>query len=178
VYISPYAHPDVIAGAGTVGLEIVEDLPSVQLIVAAVGGGGLISGIALAAPGVRVVGAETAASTPFTRGLAAGRIVSIEVGSTIADGLIGNLDPGTPTFDLVREYVESIVVADEAATKEAVRMMFREERLIVEGAAAVAIAAVQSGRIDVGGRRTAIVVSGANIDAALWGQILFLAGLS
>ena len=76
----------MIAGAGTVGLEIVEDLPSVELIVAAVGGGGLISGIALAAPGVGVVGAENAASTPFTHSLAAGRIVTIEVGQTIADG--------------------------------------------------------------------------------------------
>ena len=158
----------MIAGAGTVGLEIVEDLPSVELIVAAVGGGGLISGIALAAPGVGVVGAENAASTPFTHSLAAGRIVTIEVGQTIADGLTGNLDPATPTFDLVRQHAESIVVVEEADTVEAVRMMFLEERLVVEGAAAVAVAAVRAGRVDLRGRRTAIVVSGANIDASTW----------
>ena len=174
VYISPYAHPDVIAGAGTVGLEIVEDLPSVELIVAAVGGGGLISGIALAAPRVGVVGAENAASTPFTHSLAAGRIVTIEVGQTIADGLTGNLDPATPTFDLVRQYAESIVVVEEAETLEAVRMMFLEERLVVEGAAAVAVAAVRAGRVELRGRRTAIVVSGANIDASTWRRTIDL----
>ena len=174
VYISPYAHPDVIAGAGTVGLEVVEDLPSVQLIVAAVGGGGLISGIALATPGVGVVGAENAASTPFTHSLAAGHIVTIEVGKTIADGLTGNLDPSTPTFGLVRKHAESIVVVEEADTIEAVRMMFLEERLVVEGAAAVAVAAVQAGRVDLRARRTAIVVSGANIDASTWKRTIDL----
>lgn len=171
IYISPYAHPDVIAGAGTVGLEIIQDDPSVELIVASVGGGGLVSGIALAAPGVAVVGAEIAASTPFTQSLAAGRIVQIEVGETIADGLTGNLDPGSPTFDIVRERVRSIVVVQEEETVAAIRQMFLEERLIVEGAAAVAIAAVHSRRIDVRGRRTAVVVSGANIDLKTWGPI-------
>ena len=178
VYISPYAHPDVIAGAGTVGLEIVEDDPAVDVIVASVGGGGLVSGIALAAPGVAVAGAEISASTAFTQSLAAGRIVEIEVGATIADGLTGNLDPGSPTFDIVREHVRSIAVVEEEETAAAIRQMFLEERLIVEGAAAVAIAAVQSRRIDVRGRRTAVVVSGANIDADNWGQILFLARVS
>ena len=173
IYVSPYAHRDVIAGAGTVGLEITDHDPAVELIVASVGGGGLISGIALAAPDVAVVGAEISASTPFTQGLAAGRIVPIQVGKTIADGLSGNLDPATPTFDLVRKHVESIVVVEETETAEAVRMMFLEELLIVEGAAAVAIAAVQTRRVDVRERRTAVVVSGANIDASAWGQILF-----
>ena len=173
IYVSPYAHPDVIAGAGTVGLEITDHDPEVELIVASVGGGGLISGIALAAPDVAVVGAEISASTPFTQGLAAGRIVPIQVGTTIADGLSGNLDPATPTFDFVRKHVESIVVVEETETAEAVRMMFLEERLIVEGAAAVAIAAVQTRRVDVRGRRTGVVVSGANIDAAAWCQILY-----
>jgi threonine dehydratase len=172
VYISPYAHPDVIAGAGTVGLEIVQEDAAVELIVASVGGGGLISGIALAAPNVRVVGAEISASTPFTQSLAAGRIVPIQVGKTIADGLTGNLDPDTPTFDLVRKHVESIVVVAEEEAVECVRRMFLEERLIVEGAAAVAIAAIHARRVDVRGRRTAVVVSGANIDASTWGEIL------
>ena len=172
VFISPYAHPDVIAGAGTVALEILHDDPSIDTIVASVGGGGLISGIAVAAPGVAVWGAETTASTPFTQSLAAGRIVTVAVGSTVADGLIGNLDPDSPTFDLVRERVKGIAIAQEEETLAAMRGMFLEERLIVEGAAAVAIAAVQSSRIDLRGRRAAIVVSGANIDAALWTRVL------
>lgn len=171
IYISPYAHPDVIAGAGTVGLEITEDDPAVGLIVSAVGGGGLLSGIALAAPGVAVAGAEISASTPFAQSLAAGRIVPVEVGETIADGLTGNLDPDTPTFDILRRHVESMVVVAEEETVAAVRQAFLEERLIVEGAAAVAIAAVHAGHIDVRGRRTAVVVSGANIDLKTWGSV-------
>ena len=170
VYISPYAHPDVIAGAGTVALEIIEDDPAVELIVASVGGGGLLSGIALAAPHVAVVGAEIAASTPFTQSLAAGRIVTIDVGATIADGLTGNLEPETPTFDIVRDRAESIVVVEEEETWAAIRQMFRQERLIVEGAAAVAIAAVQMRQVDVRGRRAVVVVSGANIDLETWCQ--------
>ncbi len=171
IYISPYAHADVIAGAGTVGLEIVQDDPSIELIVASVGGGGLVSGIALAAPGAAVVGAEISASTPFTQGLAAGRIVQIDVGETIADGLTGNLDPASPTFDIVREHVRSIIVVEEEETVAAIRQMFLEERLIVEGAAAVAIAAVHARRIDLRGQRAAVVVSGANIDLRTWGPI-------
>lgn len=171
-FISPYAHPDVIAGAGTVALEILEDEPSIDTLVASVGGGGLISGIAVAAPGAAVWGAEIAASTPFTQSLAAGQIVTVPVGPTVADGLTGNLDPDSPTFDLVRGLVKGIAVAQEDETVSAMRGMFLEERLIVEGAAAVAIAAVHTGRIDLRGRRAAIVVSGANIDASLWTQVL------
>lgn len=170
VFVSPYAHPDVIAGAGTVGLEILQEDPSIQTIVASVGGGGLISGIAAAAPGTSVCGVEISASTPFTQSLAAGRIVPVDVGETVADGLTGNLDPESPTFDIVRQRVERIVVVEEDEVVTSIRKMFVEERLIVEGAAAVAIAAVQSRRIDLRGRRAAVVVSGANIDVETWGR--------
>jgi threonine dehydratase len=173
LFISPYAHPDVIAGAGTVALEIFEDDPAIDTIVAAIGGGGLISGIAIAAAGrARSVGAEIEASTPFTRSLAAGHIVSIEVGDTIADGLTGNIDPDSPTFDLVRKLVREVVVVSEQETVDAVRFVAAEERLIVEGAAGVAVAAVLTGRIDVRGKRAAIVLSGANIDTSKLTAIL------
>ena len=103
MYISPYSHPDVIAGAGTVALEILEQDPGVEVIVCPVGGGGLISGTAIAAgPAVATWGVETESSSPFTQGLAAGRIVPIDVRPSLADGLAGNLDPETITFDLVR----------------------------------------------------------------------------
>ena len=95
--ISPYSHPDVIAGAGTIALELLEDLPSIDMVVVPVGGGGLIGGVAIAvkalSPSTRVIGVEVAASCPFTRSLAAGRLVTIEVGPSLADGLTGNLDP-------------------------------------------------------------------------------------
>jgi threonine dehydratase len=168
VFISPYSHPDVIAGAGTIGLEILEDWPDVDLIVVPIGGGGLISGIALAvcevSPSTKVAGAEVEASCPFTQGLEAGRIVEIEVLPTIADGLAGNLDPDTITFDIVRRRVSRIVVVSEAQLREAIAGIVTNEQLVTEGAGAVGVAAVMAGKLDVAGKRVAIVLSGANID--------------
>ena len=165
VYISPYAHPHVIAGAGTIALEILEEDPRIDAIVASIGGGGLISGLAIATAGrVDIFGAEIEASTPFTQSLAAGRIVEIEVGETIADGLSGNLDPDSPTFEIVRKSVTGVVVVTEEAARKGIRSALADEKLVLEGAAAVAYAAAQSGRMDLRGRRTAVVISGANID--------------
>jgi threonine dehydratase len=172
-FISPYAHPDVIAGAGTIALEILEDDPQVDTIVAAVGGGGLISGLAIAAGSrARAYGVEAEASCPFTRGLAAGAIVAIDVRPTLADGLAGNLDPETITFDLVRRHVAGIVTVWEEEIRQAIAGLIREERLIAEGAAATAVAGVLAERLDLSGRRTAIVLSGANIDPATLRQIM------
>jgi threonine dehydratase len=164
-FISPYSHADVIAGAGTIGLEILEDAPDVDLIVVAVGGGGLLSGVAIATAGrAGTCGVEAEASCPFTRGLAAGRVVPIEVGATLADGLAGNLDPDTMTFDLVRRHAAGLVTVTEKEISEAITALVAEERLIAEGAAATAVAGVLSGRIAVEFRHMAIVLSGANID--------------
>lgn len=197
VYISPYSHVDVIAGAGTVGLEILEDLPEVDTIVVPVGGGGLISGIAIAARETgtaAVAGVEVEASCPFTKSLAAGRIVSVNVGPTLADGLAGNLDPETITFDIVRQLVAQIAVVSEDEIGAAIRGIATEERLIAEGAAATAVAAVLAREVPEGsapearhrarsewgwgptsaekssrrlthlGQRIAVVLTGANID--------------
>ena len=164
VYISPYAHPDVIAGAGTVALEIMEDLDDIEAIVVPIGGGGLISGTAIAANGrTEVAGVEVEASTPFTTSLRAGRITGIDVGRTLADGLSGNLDPDTPTFDIVRAHVKRIAVVSEGDLRAAIQGVAEHERLIIEGAAAAAVAAVATRKLDVRGRQTAIVLSGANI---------------
>ena len=106
-FISPYNHPDVIAGAGTIGLEIVEQCPDVGTVVLPLGGGGLASGTGLAlraaAPRARLVGVEAEASTPFTTSLARGAITTIDAGPTLADGLAGNLEPGSMTFPLVQQ---------------------------------------------------------------------------
>ena len=172
MFISPYAHPDVIAGAGTVALEILEDAPDVEVIVASIGGGGLISGIGIALDGrAETTGAEVDASTPFTSSLEAGRIVPIDVGETLADGLSGNLDPDTPTFAVVRERVARIAVVSEADLRRAIRGVAEHEKLIIEGAAAAAVAAVLSGKLDVRGKRVAVVLSGANIDLERWREI-------
>ena len=168
-YISPYAHPDVIAGAGTIALEVLEDLPDVDTIVVPVGGGGLISGtaVAVADSGTTVLGVEAQASSPFTRSLAAGHVVPISVGPTLADGLAGNLDPGSITFEIVKTRVHGITTVTEEEIRFAIRGVLEEEHLVVEGAAATAIAAVLSGCLKPEGtRRVAVILSGANIDPA------------
>jgi threonine dehydratase len=167
-FVSPYSHPDVIAGAGTIGLEILEDDRRLDDLIVPVGGGGLISGIAIAAKTLAdktvVIGVEAQASTPFTQSLAAGHLVQTEVYPTLADGLAGNLDPETITFDLVQRFVDGIVIVEELALRDAVRGVLIEEKLVAEGAAAAGVAAVNSGRVDLRGRRAAVVLSGGNID--------------
>lgn len=164
LFISPYSHPDVIAGAGTIGLEILDQRPDIDTIVVPIGGGGLVSGIAIAVAGrAATVGVEVEASSPFTHGLAAGRIVPIDVKPTLADGLAGNLDPDTVTFDIVRRLVACIVLVSEPELRDAIGGIVREERLIVEGAGAAATAAVLSGKVG-GARKIAVILSGANID--------------
>jgi threonine dehydratase len=167
LFISPYAHPDVIAGAGTVALEILDQQPDITAIAAGIGGGGLISGIGIVARAVTDIsahGVEVEASSPFTHSLAAGHIVEIDVKPTLADGLAGNLDPDSMTFDLVRRMVTSIAVVSEEDLKQAIRGLAHEERLIAEGAGAAAVAAIASRKLDVPGQRVAAVVSGSNID--------------
>jgi len=167
LFISPYSHPDVIAGAGTVGLELLEDLPSLDAVVVPVGGGGLISGIGRVvkalSPSTRVIGVEVAASCPFTRSLEAGRLVTIDVRPSLADGLTGNLDPDTITLDIVREVADEIVVVDEVELRRALAGVVTHEHLIVEGAAATGPAALVAGTIHADGN-VAIILSGANID--------------
>jgi threonine dehydratase len=170
LFISPYSHPDVIAGAGTIGLELLDDLPALDAVVVPVGGGGLIAGVGIAvksrSPSTRVVGVEVAASSPFTKSLAAGRLVKIVVGPSLADGLTGNLDPDTITFDIVRDIVDQLVVVEEADLRNALAGILTQEHLIAEGAAAAGVAAVTSGKLNLTGRRVAVVLTGANIDAA------------
>ena len=175
-YISPYSHPDVIAGAATVGAEIIEDWPEVDTIVTSVGGGGLASGVAIAARAmgagrVGVTGAECEASPAFHAALKAGRIVEVEVHPTLADGLAGNMDPESITFDLVKRLVERMVLVPEASIAEAIRGLFEEERIVAEGAGATAAAALLSG-LPVAGRKVAVVVSGSNIDPELLSKVL------
>ena len=174
-YISPYSHPDVIAGAATIALEIVEDWPAVDTILVPVGGGGLVSGIAIAIKAVssqvEVVGVEAEASPAFSTSLAAGRITAVSVKPTIADGLAGNMDPDTITFELVQRHVDRVVVVPERAIEDAVRGLMTQEHLVAEGAGAAAVAALADG-LRVKGRHVVVVLSGSNIDSTRLGALL------
>ena len=169
LYISPYSHPDVIAGAGTIAIELLRDLPSLDSVIVPIGGGGLISGIAIAvkalSPSTRVIGVEVSASCPFTKSLAAGRLVTIDVGPSLADGLTGNLDPDTITLDIVRDVVDQIVTVDEPLLRRALAGVVVHEHLVIEGAAAAGPAAILSGQLELNGN-VAVIFTGANIDVA------------
>jgi threonine dehydratase len=166
-FISPYNHPDVIAGAGTIALEIFESLPQVRTIVVPIGGAGLISGVAIAArslaPGTRIVGVEAEASTAFSQSVRNGRITTIEPGPTLADGLGGNMDPETVTFEIVRQHVDEIVTVTERELAEGLRRLAGEDHVVAEGAGAAAPAAVLAGKVRGPGHAVALV-TGSNID--------------
>jgi threonine dehydratase len=169
-FISPYNDIDVIAGAATVALEIFEDAPRVGTLVVPIGGGGLVSGIAVVAKAVaascRVVGVEVAASCAFQTSVRAGRLVEIVPGPTLADGLGGNPDPGTITFGLIERWVDDIVTVSESSLAAAVAGLVAFEHLVAEGAGAVGVAALLGHLVEETeiGRHAAVIVSGANID--------------
>ncbi len=176
VFVSPYSDNDVILGAGTIALELFEHQPDLDVLVVPIGGGGLISGIALAArairPACRIVGVEAAASCAFQTSVRAGRLVEIVPGPTLADGLGGNPDPDTLTFPIIQQYVDDIVTVAEDEIRAAIAGLVAHEHLIVEGAGAVPTAAVLSSRIDIAGRCTALVLSGSNIDLTTLQRVL------
>jgi threonine dehydratase len=172
VYVSPYNHPDVIAGAGTIGLEIIDAMPDFDVVVIPLGGGGLASGMGLAikaaAPGIAIVGVEVEASSPFTLSLEAGRITEITPRPSLADGLVGNLEPGSMTFELVKQVVDRVVTVSEEDLTRAMKGLATEERLIVEGAGAAAVAAVLAGKASSPGQRVIAMVTGGNVDLPKW----------
>ncbi len=166
VFIPPFDHPDVIAGQGTVGLEILEDVPDVQTIVVPVGGGGLISGIASAvkqlAPHVRVIGVQVANAAAFPASLQAGEVRTVQTKPTIADGIaVGT--PGRITFQIVRDLVDDVVTVTDDETASALLVLLERAKLVVEPAGAVGVAALLSGVVPDPGV-TVAVLSGGNID--------------
>jgi threonine dehydratase len=165
--VPPYDHPFVIAGQGTVGLEIAEQAPEAATVVVPVGGGGLIGGIAIALralrPGIRIVGAEPALADDAAESRRTGRIAPQRPPVSIADGLRAPL--GSLTFPLVRDLVDDIIVVDEEAIVSAMRFAFEQAALVIEPSAAVGIAALASGRCGGDAARPALVVlCGANVD--------------
>ncbi|HLK41852.1 MAG TPA: threonine ammonia-lyase [Thermoleophilia bacterium] len=171
--VHPFDDPVVIAGQGTVGLELLEDVPSLDTVVVPLGGGGLLSGIATAVkalrPEVRVVGVEAAGCAPYVASLEHGEIKPVHQTETIADG-IAVKRPGELTFPLIRELVDDVVTVTDAEIGRTIVALLERGKTVVEGAGAVALAALLSGRVQA--RSAVAVLSGGNIDTPLLMQVI------
>jgi threonine dehydratase len=167
-FISAYSHSDVIAGAGTVALEMLADQPRLDTFIVPLGGGGLLSGTAIVARArmrsALVIGAEAEASPVFTTALATGRPVTVPVHETLADGLAGNMEKDSQTFGLVRDLVDRVVTVPETLIATAMRELVLRDRLVTEGAAATAVGAILRRGIDLTARRVGIILTGRNVD--------------
>ncbi len=167
--IAPFDDAEIIAGAGTAALELLEDVPDLAIIATPVGGGGLLSGSALAAHGVNsaieLYGVEPEAGNDFQQSLERGEIVQTAVPITIADGLQTQA-PGALTFAIVREHVRAIVTVTDDDLRDAMRFAFERMKIVIEPSGAAALAALMLGKIPARGKRTGIIISGGNVDAA------------
>ncbi len=175
-YVHAFDDEQVIAGQGTIGLEIARDVPQVTVIVVPIGGGGLISGVAIAAknilPNVRIVGVQSEMVAPVKGSLKAGKPVAVEVGQTIADG-IAVKHPGAITLPLIREFVDEVVEVSEEEIAQAIFFAVQNNRLVVEGAGAAGLAALLAGKIRLK-KEDAVcaVLCGGNIDPNLLARVL------
>jgi threonine dehydratase len=175
VFVHPFDDPRIIAGQGTIGLELIEQVPDLEAVVVPVGGGGLIGGIGLAIkserPGVRIIGVQAEEVPGMKNALSAGRRVVVPASTTIADG-IAVRRVGEHTFDLARRYVDEVVSVDEEEIANAILLFLEIEKTVVEGAGAVPLAALVNKRVALEGKTVALVVSGGNIDVNLISRII------
>jgi threonine dehydratase len=178
VLIPPFDHPDVIAGQGTLGLEILDDVPDVETVVVPVGGGGLIAGIAAAVKQraalegrtVRVIGVQAENAAAYPPSLAAGEVTTVATTPTIADG-IAVATPGRITFAVIAELVDEVITVTDDETASAMLVLLERAKLVVEPAGAVGVAALLGGRITDPGR-TVVVLSGGNIDPLMMERVI------
>jgi threonine dehydratase len=174
--VHPFDDPVVIAGQGGVGIEVLEQVADVSTVIVPVGGGGLASGIAIALksqrPSIRVVGIQVESCAPFLASIEAGRSVSVQPSPTIADG-IAVKHPGVITLPLIERWLDELVAVAEDDVAEAMVFLLERSKLVVEGAGAVGVAALLSGRVRAGDSGTTVVIlSGGNVDAGLLGEIV------
>jgi threonine dehydratase len=175
-FVSPYNDLEVIAGQGTVGMEIAGQLPDADAVFIAVGGGGLLSGTACALkhlqPGVEIVACWPEVAHSMHACLRAGKIVDVEESETLSDGTAGGVEPGSVTFELCRQLIDRQVLVSEAAIAGAMRDLAHKEQWIVEGAAGVALAAMQKCREDYRGKKVVVVLCGRNITLEKYLKVL------
>jgi threonine dehydratase len=170
-FVHPFDDPDIVAGQGTLGLELLEDIPDLATVVVPVGGGGLASGVAIAVksarPEVRVVGVQVETVAAYPASLRAGTPIGVDSALTIADG-IAVKKPGELTLRLIGQWLDDVVVVSEDAVAEAMVMLLEKAKLVVEGAGAVGVAALLGGQVEAArSGTTCAILSGGNVDAGL-----------
>ncbi len=174
-FVHPFDDPKVIAGQGTIGIEILEQLPEVQAVVVPIGGGGLISGVAFAIknvrPDVKVYGVQSSGAPSMAESLKEGKLCHLNNVSTIADG-IAVKEPGVNTFDMCNRYVDGVVTVSDDEIAAAILALIEKQKLVAEGAGAVAVAAVMFGKLPVEGLNTVCLVSGGNIDVTTLSRVI------
>jgi threonine dehydratase len=175
-FVHPFDDEDVIAGQGTIGLEIIKQMRDVDVVVVPVGGGGLISGVAFALkslnPNIRVYGVQASGAPSMVQSLEMDEIVCLDKVSTVADG-IKVKEPGANTFELVKKYVDGVVTVTDDEVSTAILTLIEQQKLIAEGAGAVSVAAVMFNKIpDIKGKNVVCLVSGGNIDVTILSRVI------
>lgn len=174
-FVHPFDDPKVIAGQGTIGLEILEEMPDVEAVIVPVGGGGLIAGVAFALkmlrPDIKVYGVQAEGAPSMAESIKAGERKHLATVSTIADG-IAVKEPGSLTYALVKEYVDDVVTVSEDEIAAAILTLIEKQKLVAEGAGAVSVAAAMFNKVPVKGLKTVCVVSGGNIDVTSLNRVI------
>ncbi len=174
-FIHPFDDEDVIAGQGTIGLEILDQIPDVDVVIVPIGGGGLISGVAFAIkslrPEVKVYGVQAEGAKSMLESIESGRITRLESVATIADG-IAVKQVGDTTFKMCSKYVDGIAVVSDDEISSAILTLIEQHKMIAEGAGAVAVAAAMFGKIPIDGKKVCCLVSGGNIDVTILSRVI------
>lgn len=174
-FVHPFDDPLVIAGQGTIGLEILEDMPDLDAVVIPIGGGGLISGVAFAIktlrPDVKIYGVQAKGAASMVASIHEGKRLHLSNVSTIADG-IAVKEPGINTFEMCKQYVDEVVTVTEDEIAAAILALIEQQKLVAEGAGAVAVAAVMFDKIPIEGKKVVCIVSGGNIDVNILNRVI------
>ncbi len=174
-YIPGFDDPDIIAGAGTIGLELLEDVPDVDVVISPVGGGGLIAGVGRAIkslkPNVRLIGVEPVNAPTLHVSLKAGRVTHVDTKPTLADGL-AVAEVGKLCFDIAKEVIDDLLLVDEAQIARAVLRLLELEKTVIEGAGAVPLAAAMEESFDLAGKKVVLLLCGGNIDMSMISKVI------